>query len=310
MLEIKNLSKSYKDIKAVNSINMTIEKGEIVGLLGPNGAGKSTTISMISTLFQPTEGSILYNGKNIVKEPKWIQPHLGYVPQEIALYESLSGYDNLKYFGGLYGLKGSHLKARIKAVSEIIGIDGRLKSDVSTYSGGMKRRINIGVALMHEPEIVIMDEPTVGIDPQSRNHILQTVKRLNEEGVTVIYTSHYMEEVETLCKKIYIMDLGNIIASGTQEELISQSQIHTAIRFKFDRPVSEIIPTMKGFDGVVAVNVESDTEVSLLTGGNGNSHKDIIKSMIALDCGLISFDVIKPDLEQVFLKLTGRGLRD
>lgn len=310
IIKAENLKKVFGNFVAVDGINLEIPSGKIVGLLGPNGAGKSTTISMISTLYKPTSGRLLFDGKDIVKEPKWIKPHLGYVPQEIALYQSLSGYENLKYFGGLYGLKGVELKKRIASVSEIIGIDDRLKDKVEQYSGGMKRRINIGVALLHNPKLIIMDEPTVGIDPQSRNHILDTVKRLNELGMTVIYTSHYMEEVEAICQSVYIMDHGKVIASGTQEELISQSDSHTAIHMTFDVSVKEYLPRFKEIKHVMAITQNTEMDVSILASGNGNSQKDIIHEIMSMDIGLISFDVTKPNLEQVFLKLTGRGLRD
>lgn len=310
IIKAEQLKKNFGSIQAVDGIDLEIQTGEIVGLLGPNGAGKSTTISMISTLYKPTSGKLYFDGKDIIKEPKWIKPHLGYVPQEIALYDSLSGYENLKYFGGLYGLSGTELKKRIAAVSEIIGIDDRLKDTVSKYSGGMKRRINIGVALLHKPKLIIMDEPTVGIDPQSRNHILETVKRLNQEGMTVIYTSHYMEEVEAICKNVYIMDHGKVIASGTQDALIEQSQSHTSIRLKFEKEASPYMSEIKQISHVMAINKESENEISLLVSGNGNSQKEVIHAVLGMDLGLVSFDVTKPNLEQVFLKLTGRGLRD
>lgn len=310
LIRAEQIKKNFGNIQAVDGINLEIKEGEIVGLLGPNGAGKSTTISMISTLYKPTSGMLYFDGKDIIKEPKWIKPHLGYVPQEIALYDSLSGFENLKYFGGLYGLSGSELKKRISSVSEIIGIDDRLKDKVSQYSGGMKRRINIGVALLHQPKLIIMDEPTVGIDPQSRNHILETVKRLNQEGMTVIYTSHYMEEVEAICKNVYIMDHGKVIAEGTQDALIEQSQSHTSIRLKFEKEAMSYMNDIKQISHVMAINKESENEISLLVSGNGNSQKEVIHAVMGMDLGLVSFDVTKPNLEQVFLKLTGRGLRD
>ncbi|MDH8677905.1 ABC transporter ATP-binding protein [Fusibacter bizertensis] len=310
MIKAENLKKTFGEITAVDGIDLEIEKGKIVGLLGPNGAGKSTTISMISTLYKPTSGRLYFDGKDIIKEPKWIKPHLGYVPQEIALYQTLSGYENLKYFGGLYGLTGIELKKRIDAVSEIIGIKDRLKDKVEHYSGGMKRRINIGVALLHSPKLIIMDEPTVGIDPQSRNHILETVKYLNEEGMTVIYTSHYMEEVEAICQSVCIMDHGKVIAQGSQEALIEQSDIHTSIHMKFDQIIDNHLDQFKQLDHVMAVTAPSKEEILLLVSGNGNAQKDIIKDVMDLNQGLLSFDILKPNLEQVFLKLTGRGLRD
>lgn len=220
MLEVIDLTKKYHRKYAVKGVNMFIEQGEIVGLLGPNGAGKSTTISMISTLIAPTSGDVRLKKESVLNNPQSMRKILGIVPQEIALYEDLSAVENLAFFGRIYRLKGSELKKRIDEVLEIIGLSERKNDLVKSFSGGMKRRLNIGVALMNNPEFIIMDEPTVGIDPQSRNYILETVKRMNQDlGTTVLYTSHYMEEVEYLCNQIYIMDQGQIIASGTKDEL-------------------------------------------------------------------------------------------
>jgi len=310
MLLVKNLKKNYGHIKAVDGISFEIRKGEIVGLLGPNGAGKSTTISMISTLFKPSGGQILFENKDIVKNPRAIQPFLGYIPQEIALYDTLSGYDNLKYFGGLYGLKGNNLKYQIDKISEVIGIKDRLKDRVSTYSGGMKRRINIGAGLLHNPKLVIMDEPTVGIDPQSRNHILETVRSLKDTGVSVLYTTHYMEEVEAVCEKIYIMDKGIIIAGGSKESLIENSGIKSSIKLKFEKRISSNLDVIKSIDFVKDISMISENELLVASGGNGDSHKDIIKKVMELNFGLLSFDILSPNLEMVFLNITGRELRD
>ncbi|MBF4693140.1 ABC transporter ATP-binding protein [Fusibacter sp. Q10-2] len=310
MLEVKTLKKKYGEFTAVDGISLHINKGEVVGLLGPNGAGKSTTISMIATLFKPNSGEILFEGENIVKNPKVIQPFIGYVPQEIALYETLSGYENLKYFGALYGLSGKAIKEQIQRISKIIGIEDRLKDRVSTYSGGMKRRINIGVGLLHNPKLVIMDEPTVGIDPQSRNHILETVNKLKSEGISVLYTSHYMEEVEAICERIYIMDHGKIIADGTQEALLEQSKIQSGMKLKFEKPVAQIVDQIKAMAWVTQVQILDEYEMIIRSSGNGSSHKDILNALMAMNSGLISFDIQKPDLEQVFLHMTGRGLRD
>ncbi len=221
LLEVRELYKYFKHIKAVDGVSFSLQEGDLIGLLGANGAGKSTTISMICTLLKPDSGSIIFRGEDVLKKPSCIQQNMGIVPQEIALYQELTGMDNLKFWGHAYGLKTKELDKQIDRVSEIIGIDDRLSDKVHTYSGGMKRRLNIGVALLHNPELIIMDEPTVGVDPQSRNHILNTVKNLNSQGVSVIYTSHYMDEVEFLCKKIHIIDKGKIIASGTKSDLIA-----------------------------------------------------------------------------------------
>ncbi|BBF44658.1 ABC transporter, ATP-binding protein [Lachnospiraceae bacterium KM106-2] len=223
MLQLVNVHKKYKEKHAVNGISFALEKGDSLGLIGTNGAGKSTTISMIATLIQPDSGDILYHDQSIIKNPNIIRKRLGYVPQEIALYENLSGLDNLKFWGRAYHLKGKELENAIERVQKVIGFTSdELKQKVATYSGGMKRRVNIGVALLHDPEIVIMDEPTVGIDFVSRNLILSTIKEINKRGVTIIYTGHYLEEIEQICNKICIMDSGSIIAMGNKQDLLQK----------------------------------------------------------------------------------------
>src|SRR5690625_1839407 len=220
MLELTNLSKRYKQFFAVKNMNMYIEQGEIVGLLGPNGAGKTTTISMLTTLIEPTEGDVVFRKKSVLKHSSPLRKVIDVVPQEIALYEQLTAEENLSFFGRINKISGKSLKKKIDETLDLIGLTDRRKDIVKKFSGGMKRRLNIGVALLHDPEFLIMDEPTVGIDPQSRNYILETVKQLNKEkGLTILYTSHYMEEVEYLCDRIYIMDQGNLIAVGTKDEI-------------------------------------------------------------------------------------------
>ncbi len=309
LLEVKDVKKSYKSLMAVKGISFSVEKGEILGLLGPNGAGKSTTISMISTLMKPDEGSIHYCGQDIGVSPKAIRPHLGYVPQEIALYPMLSGKENLNFWGRTYGLKGKQLQKRVEAVSEIIGIKERLKDKVKTYSGGMKRRLNIGVALLHEPDLIIMDEPTVGIDPQSRKHILDTVLRLNESGKTVIYTSHYMEEVEYLCNRICIMDQGQIIAVGTKaalvDDFVESQEIHLVPEVISD----EIIETIGKIDTVISVTLVEDTLV-IQSEKDLEIFKKLIEVLGNFETHIQAINVHAPNLEKVFLNLTGRELRD
>lgn len=219
LVKIENLVKKYDKNTAVKGISFEITKGEVFGLLGPNGAGKSTTISMLSGLLTPTEGKILINGKDTIKNPMLAKKAIGLVPQDIALYPSLTAKENLYFWGRMYNLSGKLLKERVSEVLSIAGLEDRKNEAIKSYSGGMKRRINIAAALLHHPQILIMDEPTVGIDPQSRNHILESVKKLNSEGMTIIYTSHYMEEIEYLCTKIGIVDHGKLIAMGTKDEL-------------------------------------------------------------------------------------------
>jgi ABC-2 type transport system ATP-binding protein len=309
MLEIKNLYKHFNKTKAVDGISFNLEKGEILGLLGPNGAGKSTTISMIATLIRPDGGNIYYKGEDIVKKPRSIQSNLGFVPQEIALYPSLSGMDNLRFWGKTYGLKGKELTKRIEEVSEIIGISDRLKDRVDKYSGGMKRRLNIGSALLHNPELIILDEPTVGIDPQSRNHILDAVKKINQNGSTIIYTSHYMEEVEYLCTRTCIMDQGRIIASGTKNELIESINADEQIELIVENINETILTEIKKFSFVENLIVDGD-KIAFKRKGHNGSYGEILDIISGYGGRLQSMDIKKPDLEFVFLYLTGRALRD
>lgn len=309
ILRVEQLSKSYKQLKAVDRIDFELHEGEIIGLLGPNGAGKSTTISMIATLIDKNEGEIYYREQPIGQIQKAYRQILGVVPQEIALYPKLTGKENLKFWGSIYGLKGKALEDRMTYVSELIGITDRLKDKVETYSGGMKRRVNIGAALLHQPEILIMDEPTVGIDPQSRNHILDTVKVLGEEGMSIIYTSHYMEEVEKLCNRIYIMDEGKMVASGTKAELIDAVDKHHTLKIKFKKHSVALQEAVQHLDSVVKAEwVEDQLEILVHNGD------EIISNILELaheeGNGVRNIEVVEADLETVFLKLTGKALRD
>ena len=311
LIRVEHISKNFKRIKAVDDVSFHVDKGEILGLLGPNGAGKSTTISMISTLLRPDSGDIYYADTNIVSKPKVIQESLGYVPQEIALYPMLTGRDNFSFWGRNYGIKGGQLKKKIEEVSEIIGITDRLKDKVKTYSGGMKRRLNIGVALLHDPEIIIMDEPTVGIDPQSRKHILDTVLALNKKGMTVIYTSHYMEEVEYLCDRIYIMDQGKMIADGTKSELIEKYDHTRGIRLKVEFPDPSILIKLKALPNVLDVKQEEESgEITVRTTEDKWVFKSVVDLLQEENVGIMSMEFEQPNLETVFLNLTGRVLRD
>ena len=309
MLKVKNLYKNFGNIIAVDGINFEVKRGEVFGLLGPNGAGKSTTISIISTLIPPTKGEILFEGESIFENSKNLRQKLGMVPQDIALYPTLTGYENLVFWGNLYGLKGAELKKRINEVADIIGLNGRLKDKVEKYSGGMKRRLNIGAALLHHPELLIMDEPTVGIDPQSRSHILDTVLKLSAQGMTIIYTTHYMEEAEELCTRICIMDEGKIIASGTKQELVELVNEKTQINIKLDNISDNMLQIFKGIPGVYDATILDDTVT--LFGENGDILlAEIISKVSEENFKIKSIDIQKPNLEAVFLHLTGKALRD
>ncbi|MBU5266331.1 ABC transporter ATP-binding protein [Virgibacillus proomii] len=310
MLELVNISKKFKQNYAVRNLNMFIERGEIVGLLGPNGAGKSTAISIMSSLVEPTQGDIYFNNHRILKKPKPLRKITGIVPQEIALYIDLTAEENLQFFGRIYQLKGAKLKERVNDVLQIIGLTDRRKEVVKKFSGGMKRRLNIGVALLHEPELIIMDEPTVGIDAQSRNYILETVKRLNKEkNVTVLYTSHYMEEVEYLCDRIYIMDKGNLIASGTKEEIRRILSGEKTIVIKANRLTELFINELKTHPLINSINVE-EKQITIMVAKEVNMFADLIKLAEKASLELSSVNIKTPTLEDVFLHLTGRALRD
>lgn len=222
ILKVRDLEKNYGERKAVKGISFSVKAGEILGFLGPNGAGKSTSINMISTVVAHDKGSIFFNDKEVKTSKNYLKQNLGVVPQDIAVFNDLSAYDNVKFFCGLYGYSGKELRKNVEEALNFVGLWDRRKDMPPQFSGGMKRRLNIACAIAHKPKLLIMDEPTVGIDPQSRNNILETVKKLNDNGTTVIYTSHYMEEVESICTKIIIMDEGAIIEEGTKEELKSK----------------------------------------------------------------------------------------
>lgn len=309
LLEVTNLHRKFKEIEAVSGIEFYLNEGEILGLLGPNGAGKSTTISMISSLIKPSQGDIYLNGESIVKNPKPLRDILGLVPQDIALYPDLTGYENLKFFGKVYGLKGKKLEKRINEILVLIGLEDKAKQKVETFSGGMKRRLNIGTALLHQPKILIMDEPTVGIDPQSRNHILETVKKLTKQGMTIIYTSHYMEEAEFLCDRIYIMDHGKIIASGTKDELKDLISRENSLEIKVDLISDSFTSALLNHPRIQGVATD-DQIYNLVIKNNGHLLGEIFHLAEENNVKITSVNVKTPSLEDVFLHLTGRGLRD
>lgn len=310
MLELINLTKKYGDYTAVNNISLKIEDGEIFGLLGPNGAGKSTTVSMISTVKIPTSGEIKVGNISLKENAAACKKLMGIVPQDIALYESLSAKDNLEFFGSLYGLSGKLLQERTSEVLKIIELEDKKNQAVSEFSGGMKRRVNIGVALMNNPKLLILDEPTVGIDPQSRNHILQTVKKLNEErGMTVIYTSHYMEEVEFLCKKIAIIDHGELIALGTKEELKETLEACDTLTLRCDEINEKATEEIQTIAGIKKVTIAKN-ELNILVTPETKNVMYILDSIRNLGFKIKSFKYEEVNLESIFLQVTGKSLRE
>lgn len=308
-IEIKNLVKRYKGNTAVDNINFHIEKGELFGLLGPNGAGKSTTISMLSGILKPSSGNIYINGNDVVEKNMMVKKILGLVPQDIALYPTLSAKENLMFWGKMYGVPKVVLKNRVSEVLQIVGLEERKNEMIKNYSGGMKRRINIGAALLHNPEILIMDEPTVGIDPQSRNHILETVKKLNQEGMTVIYTSHYMEEVEYICNQIGIMDKGKLIAFGNKDDIKKTVINKEKIEIKLSQITPMIGETIKELPSVEKLIIK-DRDITIYSKGNGELLADIISITNKAKIKILSISIEEPNLESVFIHLTGKALRD
>jgi ABC-2 type transport system ATP-binding protein len=330
MVETKDLAKTFGnsqkgEVQAVKGINLQIQKGEIFSLLGPNGAGKTTTISMISGLTEPTRGDAFIGGFSIIHQPLQAKRLLGVIPQEIALYPTLNARQNLEFFGKMYGLGGTSLNQRIDDMLEFVELSDRQKDKVETYSGGMKRRINIAAGLLHDPQVVYMDEPTVGIDPQSRRRILDTVKLLRDQrGITVLYTTHLMEEAQELSDRVGIIDHGEIIALGTSGDLIQQVGEQDRLIFKVgeaqvsDPLLEQIRTSVEGVTRVVydppGEAGESKTNLSGLLIINAKRGRKALPFILHLaeEAGISieSVEVREPDLEAVFLHLTGRALRD
>ncbi|MDF2673397.1 MAG: export transporter ATP-binding protein [Clostridiales bacterium] len=308
-IEVKNLTKRFSDKLVLDNISLKIEEGEIFGLLGPNGAGKSTLINLIIGLIKADNGDVIVGGHSISKEPIKVREQIGVVPQEIALFESLNARDNLEYWGGLYGLKGEKLKERIDEAIKIAGLEDNLKKKVKTYSGGMKRRLNVVAAMMHHPEILIMDEPTVGVDPQSRNHIFQVVKEMNKNhNATIIYTSHYMEEVEHLCSNIFILDLGKEVAFGTKEQLKRMVQDDKVFRIKATGDLNSLMFSLKKNSKIRGIEKESDG-LKIITSADLNLN-EVLNEIQTSNLQIKNLGIDEPSLEEVFLTLTGKKLRD
>jgi ABC-2 type transport system ATP-binding protein len=314
-IQVQDLHKNFDDVYAVQGVSFDVQAGEILSLLGPNGAGKSTIISMLSCLLEPTQGDALVMGHSITREPAAVKAAIGVVPQEIALYEDLSARENLNFWGKMYGLRGAALKQRVVEVLEVIGLTDRQKGRTAKFSGGMKRRLNIGIALLHRPQVIIMDEPTVGIDPQSRRNILDSVKELNQQGATVLYTTHYMEEAQELSDHIAIMDHGKLIAYGTHEELIKivgeldrlDLTIHAPLAGG-DEP-AQVVERWRAIEGVHQVTAADGTLTLLVDDSNLVLHR-LFDSATQVGARITSVEIQEPNLEAVFLHLTGRDLRD
>ena len=308
-IQVNDLHKSFGEVKAVQGASFEVRRGDIFSLLGPNGAGKTTTISMLATLLRPDQGDALVFGKSIRTNPMGVKAVLGIVPQEIALYEDLSARENLNFWGKMYGLRGAVLNARVDEVLEIIGLTDRAGGRVGKFSGGMKRRVNIGVALLHKPKVIYMDEPTVGIDPQSRRNILDSVVALKNQGMTVLYTTHYMEEAQELSDQIAIMDHGKLIASGTHAELVKIVGEMDRITLTINVESGRVLEAWKAIPGVQRISAE-DSVLTVLGENSNLILPRLFEAATAQNVRITSIDIQEPNLEAVFLHLTGRALRD
>ena len=311
ILHVRDLVKKYGNFTAVKGISFDIKEGEIFSLLGPNGAGKTTTISILSTLYAPTSGDASIGGHSVTKDPMAVKEVIGVVPQDLALYEELTARENLVFWGQMYGLSGKALNSRVDEVLQQIGLTDKAKNRVKTYSGGMKRRVNIGVGLLHKPRLLFMDEPTVGIDPQSRRAILDTVKDLNKQGMTVLYTTHYMEEAQELSDRVGIIDHGELIALGTQDELTKQvGETDTLILHVGENDDPEILAgSLKGLQGVQHAEA-SDRSVAIVTPSAEEILAAVVTKANERGIKIRTMEIREPNLEAVFLNLTGRALRD
>jgi ABC-2 type transport system ATP-binding protein len=308
MVEVEKLSKTYGDVHAVNGISFEIRPGEIFGLLGPNGAGKSTTINVLCTYTAPSAGRAKVAGHDVVAEPEAVKRAVGVVPQEIALYPDLNALENLGFFGRLRGIPEAQLKARIGELLELVGLTQHARRRVANYSGGMKRRLNLAVGLLGEPRLLMLDEPTVGVDPQSRNAIFENIQALNQQGLTILYTTHYMEEAELLCHRVAIMDQGEIIALDTPKNLIhtlGTGLIHVGIRDMGD----EMLDRLRILPQVKALARRDDT-LAFETVDAHRALLEIIDLFNQTDTTMTSLEILEPNLESVFIQLTGRQLRD
>lgn len=308
-LIVKNLTKKYGNQTAVNDISFSISRGEIFGLLGPNGAGKSTTISMLAGLIKPTSGLVNVMGMDLYQHPNTIKAMIGLVPQELALYPTLSARDNLLFFGRIYGLKGKILGQRVDQVLEMVRLTERAKEPVNTYSGGMKRRVNMAAGLLHQPDLLFLDEPTVGIDPQSRNAIFESIEALNRAGLTIIYTTHYMEEAERLCQRVAIIDYGKFIALDTPANLIRQLG-NGHIRLEIADGKLDQVKTRAGQLMSVSGITLKDHKIDLKSDNPQKTLLEVLQITNQIDARVTALQIMEANLETVFLSLTGKALRE
>ncbi len=311
IIEVNHLVKQYpgSNQPAVRDVSFAIQHGEIFGFLGPNGAGKTTTISMLSCLLKPSGGSATIAGFDLTRQQNEIKRRIGLVPQDLALYPTLSAKDNLLFYGRIYGLKGAQLKQRVDDALKMVGLYDRRNEAVEKYSGGMKRRVNIAAGLLHQPEILFLDEPTVGVDPQSRNFIFDNVEALNRNGMTVLYTTHYMEEAERLCHRVAIIDQGKIVACDTPRALQDTLGGGLIVAGLPDGVPDTLEHEMRTLPGVRGAD-RFDHQIKIKANNTQQTLPDVINVFNRLDINIHSLEILEPNLESVFLELTGKRLRD
>lgn len=308
-MEAHGLKKSFGDLQAVKGVSLYIAQGETYGLLGPNGAGKTTTILMIAGLLEADGGEVRVGGDVITPKAVGPKARMGLVPQELAMYPDLTAAENLVFFGRLYGMRGDDLKARVGRVLEVVGLTDRANDPTNEFSGGMKRRLNIGIGLLHSPDLLILDEPTVGVDPQSRNAILEAVEELSSAGMAVLYTTHYMEEAERLCDRVGIIDQGEIKAEGTRRELVQLVGQKDRVSIDGNGPMAEAVRVLANSEGVKEASAD-DHRISLLVEDAGARLAALLSAVSSVGLSVTGVEIEEPNLEAVFLHLTGKALRD
>jgi ABC-2 type transport system ATP-binding protein len=309
VLTCSQLEKRYGDLRAVDGVSFEVAEGETYGLLGPNGAGKTTTISIVAGLLRPDAGEVHVLGERLTPRSSSAKVAIGLVPQELAVYPDLTARENLRFFGRLHGLGRAELGRRTDEVLEVTGLTDRADDRADTFSGGMKRRLNIGVGLLHRPKLLVLDEPTVGVDPQSRNAILESVEQLATEGMAVLYTTHYMEEAERLCDRLAIIDQGRIVGEGTRRELTDRVGELDRVRLEVAGDLAVAASACAAVARVGSADVDGLAVVCLVDGA-ASSLPALLEAVAATGATVTGVEVREPDLEDVFLHLTGRALRD
>ena len=309
VLEVKNLRKEFGDLTAVDGISFEIQEGEIFGFLGPNGAGKTTSISMICGLLSPTAGEVFVEGVSILKNPREVKKRLGVVPQDVAIYEELSARENLSFWGGIFGIGGSKLRSRVDELLEQVGLEDRAKEPTKNFSGGMKRRLNLALGLVHDPKLILLDEPTVGIAPQARRNILDVVKSIVAGGRTVLFTTHYLEEAEELCDRLAIIDHGKILSQGTVGELKTQLGEGSLLTVQGDFQAAILSEAVTGVEGLMPIEID-DKRAMLLVSRDGPGVSHSLEGLFSRGLTFDDITIKEPNLEDLFLKLTGRELRN